>query len=164
MSDSTFTRGGADFDPKRSNWIPWAFVGGMLLVVVVNLGMVYAALSTFTGVTTGKSYDRGRAYNQVLAEAARQDALGWRARVALEGGVVLVTVADREGLPVGGRVEGVLLRPLEGAELHLDFAAAGPGRFIAFAPLPGRGQWEARLTLTGERGERFDIRERMVAP
>ncbi len=54
-----------------------------------------------------------------------------------------------------------MLRPIEGAALNLDFAAAGPGRFIAFAPLPGKGQWEARLTLTNERGERLDIRERV---
>ena len=160
MSDSTLPRT-QDFDPKRSTWIPWVFVGGMLLVVVVNGFMAYTALSTFTGVTTGRSYDRGRSYNQVLAEAARQDALGWTARVALEGKVLTVTVADREGLPVGGRVEGVLHRPLEGAELRLDFAVAGPGRFIAFAEPSAAGQWDARLTLHGERGERLDIRQRL---
>lgn len=160
MSDTTLPRA-QDFDPKRGNWIPWVFVGGMALVVVVNLLLVYAALSTFTGVTTGRSYDRGRSYNQVLAEAARQDALGWTTQVALEGKVLTVITRDREGLPVGGRVEGVLHRPLEGAELRLDFAAAGPGRFIAFVELPAAGQWDARLTLTGERGERLDIRQRL---
>jgi nitrogen fixation protein FixH len=161
MTDATLPRSD-DFDPKRSNWIPWAFVGGMALVVVVNLVLIYAALSTFTGVTTGKSYDRGRSYNQVLAEAARQDALGWTTQVALEGRVLSVIARDRDGLPLGGRVEGVLIRPLEGAELRLDFATAGPGRFIAFAELPAAGQWEARLTLTGERGERRDIRQRLI--
>ena len=152
----------ADFDPKGSAWIPWAFVGGMALVILVNLVLVYAALSTFTGVTTGRSYDRGRDYNQVLAEAARQDALGWTTQVTLDGRVLAVTAQDRDGAPLGGRLEGVLLRPLEGAELRLDFAAAGPGRFIAFADLPAAGQWEARLTLTGERGQRLDIRQRLV--
>ena len=150
-----------NYDPKRSRWIPWAFVAGFGVIIAVNAVLVYAALSTFTGVTTSHSYDRGRAYNQVLAEAARQDALGWRPAVALQDGVLNVTVTDREGLPVGGRMEGVLLRPLEGAELRLDFAAAGPGRFMAFAPLPGKGQWEARLTVVGDQGQRFDIRERL---
>lgn len=161
MGDTSLSRAD-DFDPKRSTWIPWVFVGGMALVVVVNLVLVYSALSTFTGVTTGQSYDRGRAYNQVLAEAARQDALGWTTQVTLDGKLLAVTATDRDGLPLGGRVEGVLLRPLEGAALRLDFAAAGPGRFIAFADLPAAGQWEARLTLTGERGERRDIRQRLV--
>lgn len=161
MSETSLPRR-ADFDPQRSTWIPWVFVGGMALVVLVNLVLVYAALSTFTGVTTGQSYDRGRSYNQVLAEAARQDALGWAAQITLDGRVLTVTVRDRDGLPLGGRIEGVLLRPLEGAELWLDFAAAGPGRFIAFADLPAAGQWEARLTLTGERDQRLDIRQRLV--
>ncbi|MFM2148444.1 MAG: hypothetical protein RLZZ187_750 [Pseudomonadota bacterium] len=163
MSETRLPRR-ADFDPQRSTWIPWVFVGGMALVVLVNLVLVYAALSTFTGVTTGQSYDRGRSYNQVLTEAARQDALGWAAQVTLDGRVLTVTVRDRDGLPLGGRIEGLLLRPLEGAELRLDFAAAGPGRFIAFADLPAAGQWEARLTLTGARDQRLDIRQRLVVP
>lgn len=161
MSDTTF-RAADDFDPRRSRWIPWAFVAAFAVIIAVNGILIYAALSTFTGVTTGHSYDRGRTYNAVLQEAARQDALGWTARLAVEGNVVSVQASDRDGLPVGRRVEGVLLRPLEGAELRLDFAAAGPGRFIAFAEIPGKGQWDARLTLTGERGERLDIRQRLV--
>jgi nitrogen fixation protein FixH len=161
MSDSTLPPG-QDFDPNRSRWIPWVFVGAFAVIIAVNLVLVYAALSTFTGVTTGKAYDRGRGYNAVIAEAARQDALGWTTRVVLQGGVLSVAATDREGLAVGSRVEGVLLRPLEGAELRLDFAAAGPGHFIALADLPAQGQWEARLTLTGERGERLEIRQRLV--
>ena len=161
MSDNTLSPP-RDFDPNRSRWIPWVFVGGMTVVVLVNLVLVYAALSTFTGVTTGRSYDRGRAYNQVLAEAARQDALGWSVRVTLEGGVLSVVATDREGLPVGGRVQGVLHRPLQGAEIPLDFAAAGPGRFIAQAEPPASGQWDARLTLFGAAGERLEIRQRLI--
>jgi nitrogen fixation protein FixH len=149
-------------DPRRSRWIPWVFVGGMLTVVAVNAVLVYASISTFTGVTTGHSYDRGRAYNAVLQEAARQDALGWTSRVTLEGNVLGVTVADRDGQPVPGTVQGVLLRPLEGAQLALDFVAAGPGRWIAFSDSPAPGQWEARLTVTDRRGQNLDIRQRIV--
>jgi nitrogen fixation protein FixH len=162
MSDST-VRPGADFDPRRSRWIPWAFVGAFVVIIAVNLVLVVASVSTFTGLTTAHSYDRGRAYNAVLAEAARQDALGWTAQIALEGEALAVAVADREGLPVGGRLEGVLLRPLEGTQLALDFAAAGSGRFLAHAVLPAAGQWEARLTLHGVDGVRFDIRQRIFA-
>lgn len=151
-------------DPKRGRWIPWAFVGGMGIVVLVNLVLVYAALSTFTGVTTGQAYDRGRAYNQVLAEAARQDALGWQARVVAEAGMLRVSVTDREGLPVAGRLSGVMLRPLEGSTVGLDFVAEGPGRFRAPLELPARGQWEARLRLAGPQGRYLDIRQRLVLP
>ena len=154
----------AAVDPNRSKWIPWVFVGGMGLVVVVNAGLVFAALTTFTGVTVSQSYDRGRSYNSVLAAAERQDALGWSAQVSLREGTLDVAVRDREGLAVSGRLEGVLQRPLERVALPLEFAALGSGRFLA-AVEPGQpGQWEARLTLTSTRGEHFDIRQRVMAP
>jgi len=147
---------------RRSAWIPWVFVGGMALVIAVNGVLIWAALSTFTGVTVGRSYDRGLAYNDVLAEGARQQALGWRASLRLEGEALRVTVRDQAGRPVAGMLTGRLERPLEGTSLPLDFVAAGEGDFLAPAALPRRGQWEARLRLTGPDGAHFDIRERMV--
>lgn len=149
---------------RRSRWIPWAFVGGMLLVVAVNAVLVFASVSTFTGLTVTGAYDRGRAYNQVLSEAARQDALGWRAEVSAEGRVLRVGVADREGLPVPGRLDGVLRAPLEGIELPLALVAAAPGRWHAALEAPRAGQWEVRLTLTGPEAKHLDIRRRVVLP
>jgi len=153
-----------DHDPRRGRWIPWAFVGGMAVVVAVNLVLVWFAVTTFTGVTVPRSYERGRGYDAVLAEASRQDALGWRAEVALAGGRITVVATDREGRAVHGRVEGVLLRPLEGTEIPLAFAPVGGGRWAAEAAPPQRGQWEARLTLFGPDGVPFDIRQRLIVP
>lgn len=153
----------ARHDPNRSRWIPWAFAGGFLLVFVVNALLIYYAFSTFTGVTVPHAYERGRGYDAVLAEAARQDALGWRAEVTLAGGMLSVVATDRDGRPVPGRVEGVLLRPLEGMELPLAFASRGSGRWAAEAS-PPRGQWDVRLTLFGPDEAAFDIRRRVMVP
>jgi nitrogen fixation protein FixH len=150
-------------DPQRGRWIPWIFVAGMLLVVAVNGVLVVAALTTFTGVTTGHAYDRGRTYNDVLQAAARQESLGWRAEVRLEGPGLSVRVLDRDGAAVPGRLDGVLQRPLEGMEVPLDFAALG-GRFVAAVQPPLPGQWEARLTLRAPSGDKFDIRQRVMVP
>lgn len=153
----------ASYDPRRSRWIPWAFAAGMLGVVAVNGVLIAAAVSTFTGVTVGRSFDRGRTYNHVLAEAARQEALGWSADLALgEGGVLHVAVRDREGRPVAGTLAGTLLRPLEGAELPLELAEVAPGRWVAPLAAARPGQWETRLTLAGPEGGRLDIRQRIV--
>ena len=150
-------------EPRRSAWIPWVFVGGLLLVVAVNAVLVVTAVGTFTGVTTGKAYDRGRAYNHVLAEAARQDALGWTDSVTLSAGVLRVVVRDREGNPVAGRLEGVLRRPVEGTELPFAPAAGTPGEWLVPVELRA-GQWEARLRLTAADGRHLDIRQRVIAP
>jgi nitrogen fixation protein FixH len=164
MSASLTRRGAEPHDPRRGRWIPWVFVGGMLTVVAVNAVLVVASISTFSGVTVGRAYERGRQYDQVLAEAARQDALGWRAEVSATGTMLQVAALDRDGRPVAGRMDGVLLRPLEGTTQPLEFAAVAPGRWVAAIPAPRPGQWEARLTLTGPEERHFDIRRRLVLP
>ncbi len=149
---------------NRSRWIPWAFVGAFAVVFAVNMLMIYYAVSTFTGVTVPRSYERGRGYDAVLAEAARQDALGWRAEVTLVDGMLTVAATDRDGLPLQGHMLGVLLRPLEGVELPLAFTPRGSGLWTAEASPPRPGQWDARLTLFGPDGMPFDIRRRVVMP
>uniref|UniRef100_UPI001C66817F FixH family protein n=1 Tax=Caldovatus aquaticus TaxID=2865671 RepID=UPI001C66817F len=138
----------------------------MLAVVLANAVLIYAALATFPGVTVERAYERGRGYNQVLAEAARQDALGWRAELALGEDRRLTLLAfDRAGRPLEAQVASLLERPLEGTELPLAFAAAGPGRWVAAVPGEARaGQWDARLTLTGQAGERLELRRRIFLP
>ncbi len=155
---------GGDFDPARGRWIPWAFTGAMFLVIAVNMVLVYYAVSTFTGVTVPRAYEQGRHYDEVLAEAARQDGLGWRANVSLAGGRLSVVALDHDGHPVTGRIEGVLLRPIEGTELPLTFIPTGGGRWAAQVQPPHPGQWEARLTLYGPDEVPFDIRRRVMAP
>ena len=153
-----------DYDPKRGRWIPWVFVGGMALVVAVNALLVWFSLSTFTGVTVPRAYERGRGYDQVLAEAARQDALGWRGDITLDAGVLRLVMQDRVRQPLHGRVEGVMLRPLEGVEVPLGFNATGHGRFAARLEPLRAGQWEARLTFFDEAGTAFDLRKRFILP
>lgn len=151
------------FNPNRSRWIPWVFVGGMLVVVVVNGVLIFSALSSFTGLTVSGSYDRGRTYNNVLAEAARQDALGWVPRFVLEGERLTLTVATPTGAPVDGRLEAQLLRPLDGERVALP-EREGAGRFVLDLPELRRGQWELRAVLTAPDGARRDIRHRFTLP
>jgi nitrogen fixation protein FixH len=137
----------------------------MLLVVAVNGVLIVSALATFTGVTEGHAYDRGLAYNDVLAENARQAALGWQGDVRLAAdGSLAVAVTDRDGRPVPGTLRGSLLRPLEKLSLPLAFTPQGEGVFRAALAAPRPGQWEARLVLTGPQGAEFDLRRRLVLP
>ena len=150
-------------DPNRGRWIPWVFVGGMLVVVGVNAVLITQAIGTFTGVTVGQSYDRGRTYNHVLAEAARQDALGWTLNTRIEGGSLVVNARDRGGAPVQGLLEGHLLRPLDGERVALAETRA-TGRFTLELPELRAGLWEFRGLLVSAQGERHDIRQRFTLP
>jgi nitrogen fixation protein FixH len=146
---------------RSGRWIPWVFVGGMLLVIVVNGVMVYFALSTFPGLTTQNSYDRGRSYNRIIEEAARQDALGWTVQVALRGERIALAVLDQEGRAVEGVVEAEMARPLEGTRVALG--AANPREGFALPELRA-GQWEFRGAFLDAQGRRLDIRQRLIIP
>ncbi len=147
---------------RRSSWIPWIFVGGMSIVVVVNGFMAFYAISTFTGLTTGQAYDRGRAYNLILEEAARQDALGWTPLVRIEEGRIATAVTDRAGEAVPGIIEAYLLRPIEG--IRVELGAAAPRRGFDLPDGLAPGQWEFRGRLTDPEGRHLDIRQRLMLP
>jgi len=159
-------------DPRRSRWIPWTFAVGMGVVVAVNAGMIWAAVSSFTGTTVARPYERGLAYNGVIALQERQDRLGWRSDVAFlpatkgaRGGRIELRLADRDGQPLTDmRIVGRLERPLEPAlAIDLVFRSPGGGRHVADIDLPRAGQWE--LVADGSRSDgRMRIRQRFVVP
>jgi nitrogen fixation protein FixH len=151
-------------EARRSAWIPWVFVGGMGVVVAVNAVFVWLSLSTFTGTTVPRAFERGRHYDLVLAEAARQAALGWQVEVALSGSRVIVTARDAEGRPLTAAVEGALHRPLQDLSVPVGFQAVGGGRWAGAADIPLPGQWEARITLIAPDGSRKNVRARLFVP
>lgn len=138
----------------RMHWIPWVFVAGFGVVIAVNAVMIYFALSTFTGVAVEAPYQRGIAYNKVLAAQAKQDALGWNVEVSWRAGgdtplqgEIRLRVADMDGKPVAGlMVEAAAHRPLEKrAALPLSFVYVGDGSYAAPAVVDAHGNWDIRL-------------------
>lgn len=134
--------------------IPWIFVGGMLVVVAVNIGMITTALSSFSGLAHRDAFGRGVAYNRVLADVERQERLGWNWRVTLDGlaggqEVLRVNLSDAEGRPLGGaRVEAILERPVErGQPIAVAFHETSAGSYVTDLALPQRGQWDVKLSI-----------------
>lgn len=155
---------------RRGAWIPWAFVAFMGVVVAVNAVMVYLALATFTGTTVDRAYERGRLYNAVLAEAARQASFGWRFELAWApagepfAGRIVLRAADRAGAPLDGlAIEGEVVRPLgRPRPIPLVLAPVGSGRYAAPVALDGAGQWEVRLVARRGAEGPVEWRERIV--
>lgn len=151
---------------KPGRWIPWSFLGGFVLVVAVNAGMVAAAFSSFTGLDTANHYRRGLAYNEALQAEAEQRRRGWTATLRFvqtdpKKGRLVATFADRQGegllsLDVSARI----VRPTNASD---DFTAAlrplGDGRYAAEIDFPLPGQWRVEvLARRGAARHRFDRR------
>jgi nitrogen fixation protein FixH len=141
----------------KSMWrfFPQAIVAGLGVVVVVNLGMVYAALHSFPGRAGDEDFALSNHYDAVLEHEQREAALGWTV-VALTdaAGRPEVMLTERDGSPLhGASVEGSAERPLGAPEQHvLSFRETAEGRYEADAALPAPGQWE--LTLSASLGGR----------
>jgi nitrogen fixation protein FixH len=139
--------------PRQAGWwIPWVFVGGFVLVIGVNAGMVTAAFATFTGLTTKNYYRRGLAYNKVLEAADEQRRRGWKAalrfiQTGTRKGRLVASFADRQG--VGLLSLDVAVRMVRPTNAGNDFSAVlkplGDGRYAADVAFPLPGQWRAEV-------------------
>jgi nitrogen fixation protein FixH len=142
-------------DPARSVWrlFPWLVAVAMGVVVVVNAGMIYAALASFPGKTGDDGFDLSNQYDAVLDHAQRAAELGWTMLARADGtGTPEVTLTDRQGSPLtGASVAAAAERPLGAPETHrLMFHETDAGHYVADTALTLPGQWE--LTLSASAG------------
>jgi nitrogen fixation protein FixH len=133
------------------------FLAFFAAVFLMNGVLIWRALSTNAGIVASEPYRKGLHYNERIAAAERQAALGWKERldVAQSGSVALV-LTDRAGQPVAGlKVDTVLGRPATDREdIRLALREAAPGRYEATTAALGAGNWlvalEARTADAGE--------------
>jgi nitrogen fixation protein FixH len=151
----------------RDGWIPWAFVAFFAVVLAVNGAMIWIAFATWTGLTTVGAYQKGLAYNRVLAAAKAQEALGWRVDLNLAAtdgrlAVLNLTLADRFGdLIEDAQVTAAFVRPTQaGHDLELTVPHTHAGVYAAQAALPFAGAWELHLTIQSG-GDTYLMRRRI---
>lgn len=157
-------------------WYPWIFVAGFLVVLVVNGIMLFAATSTFSGLSVEKSFEKGNAYNAEIAAANAQVATGWQGAVRIvdiraigdENRKVRVAfdIRDREGQPLRGlTVRATVERPtVRGYDQDVTLVADETHGYLAEIALPMKGQWEIRLRADRRGDPTFRLRERLQIP
>lgn len=159
----------ADGPARRGAWIPWLFVAGFALVILVNGVMIYVALASFTGLQTEEHYQRGLEYNRVLKAERAQEALGWTVDIDAENTgekhvMLSVRAVDAAGRALNGAgVKVRLIRPVQsGHDMDVALSARGDGRYAADIELPLRGQWEILAQITHPSGS-YTEAKRIVA-
>jgi len=133
------------------------------VIITVNGAFVFFALNSWPGLTTGRAYEEGLAYNETLDQAAAQDAMGWQSRVNLspatpKGRILSVRLFSADGAGLDGlSVTALLRRPVgEGLDMDVALKQDGPGRYTALVRLPALGRWQAVLSVA--RGEKQSYR------
>lgn len=133
---------------KSDRWIPWYFVAFFAVLFVFDGIFVYIATATHTGVVTDDAYNKGLAYNETVAAAEAQSALGWQGDIKYStAGTLTFTLADKHGAPLEGAFVGAeAIRPTqEGLDFTLELSEIAPGIYETEAEFPLKGQWDVRL-------------------
>jgi nitrogen fixation protein FixH len=152
---SDYHPGGRPLTGRKVMALLAGFFGVMLLA---NFIMARAAVKTFSGLDTDNPYDTGLAYNQDIAAARAQAALGWSVELTRtpDGKATQLTAAvkDKVGQPVTGL--DVSMRFLHPATRQFDHAiladAIAEGVYAGSASLaPGRWEVEIDFNRKGER-------------
>jgi nitrogen fixation protein FixH len=151
----------------RSPWrfFPLGVAAALGLVVAVNVGMAWTALSTFPGNSGGDGFDLSNNYNSVLARAERQTELGWAARADIDAqGRPIVVMTGHSGDPLTGAAITGIARRVLGDEhaIEIQFRETNPGYYLGDRVVDEKGQWRLDLSAT-EGGRDFAVTRRIVA-
>ncbi|ART99982.1 FixH family protein [Yoonia vestfoldensis] len=136
-------------------------VGGFGIIITVNFGMAYMAVSTFPGVEARSTYVASQTFE---VNRTAQDALGWDVVATLDDGLLTLAIHDADGAPVQPKVRKAIFgRATHTGEDHTpDFAWNGTA---LAAMVPSRdGYWNLRLELESADGtifrRRIQLRDR----
>ena len=135
-------------------------------IFAVNGALIYAALSTHTGLVANEPYRKGLAYNERILADERQARQGWSERLELgRDGRLRLALAERDSRPVRGlRVQGVLGRAATNRhDIDLGFVETAPGQYEAQGPELAAGSWLIALEARTAEGAQptYRLRRRL---
>lgn len=142
----------------------------LAVVFAVNAAMIYAALSTYSGVVAAEPYRKGLHYNDRILAEERQRLRNWREALTIApDGRITLAISGADAEPIGNlSVDVAIGRPSTNREDVKLRLVADAGRYRGqIAPLPP-GAWIVALEArsAGAAGEPiFRARKRLwVAP
>ena len=129
-------------------------VGFFGIVIVVNVTMARFASSTFGGALAENGYVASQDYNRWIAQARKQDRLGWTVKASVAGGHLVLALdgvtdaSTRVRLvhPLGRVAETTLLMRPDGSQRSVSEETLPPGRWQVHVILTKGGK-EARFIL-----------------
>lgn len=152
---------------KSGRWIPWAIVGFFVVIAILDGIFVYLATSTHTGVVTKHAYEEGLRYNETVAAADAQAALGWQGdvRFAEDTKMLDFTILDANGAVIkDAKVWADLTRPTQaGMDFSVSMVQTGAGDYSASLDFPEPGLWDVRIFVEWKQNQYQQTKRLVVA-
>jgi len=157
---------------KPGWWYPWIFVGFFAVVITVNGIMMFFAFDSWTGLETKDHYLKGLAYDDNVAGAKTQEALGWDVKLNVETlqaedkqrkVAYQVTFLDHNNQPVESlKAHTFFRRPThDGVDVDGPSELVKPGVVAGEMTLAIPGNWEVRVHAESM-GRQYQLVERVL--
>jgi len=144
---------------KRAFRNPWVlgWIGGILLVLGVNIAFIVTAVVTNPGLVEKDYYEKGRNQEQnFLTQQQLRDRLGWQMKLeAIRQPVIgeparyTFNVVDTKGIPIDG--DKAFLQAYRPSDAHADFTTnmqeIAPGVYSVELTFPLKGIWDLSAIL-----------------
>lgn len=152
--------GGRAFTGRHMLGLVLAFFG---VIIAVNVTMAVLAGRTWTGLIVTNSYVESQHYNERLAAARRQAALGWHSDITATASGLTLTMRGRDGVALSGlQVTVRLARPThEHDDRTMRLEERQAGRYHAEGGL-APGLWLADIEATDAAGRRYARQVRVI--
>jgi nitrogen fixation protein FixH len=146
----------------------FCLVGFFAVVASVNVVMMTAAVTTFSGVETKNAYQAGVTFAREEAAAEAQESRHWRVNSSLRheaNGLTQVELSaqDRGGQPLIGLEATVSLNHPNDRrqDRQITMQANAAGRFSGVVT-PSPGQWDLVIELSRDSERLFRSKERII--
>lgn len=144
-----------------------SLIGFFAVVAGVNAVMIFAAVSTFGGVETGRSYKAGLAFATDLKAATAQDDLHWQVQVNLtpQSGHQRIRLhafdAKQQALSGVSAIARFSHPTDRRADIVVELLEVSAGRYDGIAS-PAAGQWDLIVELTRDGHRLFRSKSRLI--
>ncbi len=138
---------------KKSK-IPYFFFVFFAVIFAVDAYYVYISKKTWRGVITEDSYRKGLDYNEVVADAKKQEELGWNLKISYKNlknknGELEILLVDKNN----NRISDVLVtanfkRPTQEGQDFSQELKFIDGKYFAKIEFPLAGQWDFQIVAT----------------
>ena len=143
------------FTAKHMLAVTLSFFG---VIIAVNIGLAYSAISTFPGLEVNDSYVASQTFDQ---EKTAQEALGWHLKQGYDPAKDQLRLAftDKAGKPVRLKDIDVLVgRPTEAAQdQHPVMVQGADGAYVSANSLP-LGKWMLQIVAHAQDGTLYQAR------
>lgn len=120
-----------------------------LFIAAADAWMIILAIRTHSGVITDHAYEKGLAYNQVVAAHQKQEEFGWKGVIDYRNGLVHFALRDKNGVALSPRkTMATFTRPTHaGMDFSVELSHADTA-----VDFPAKGLWEIRVdAVVGDR-------------